>query len=206
MARALQTGWTRRRDLLSAAGNRLSVLARARHDEHWLWPDLPTLADLEEAAPRALTMADERQQWARQKLDDAIAERVEALQTALDREETTEADFHEGELVLHVGGRRLLNRIYLDEDVGRLTERYWRFLLLSQNWRDASSLAEELRRPPAEPGAPAARQFIERVDELAQQVAGIATQENAVNESLFALYGLTEAERFLVETDAGGRS
>jgi hypothetical protein len=57
-----------------------------------------------------------------------------------------------------------------------------------------------------DPDAPAARQFLERVDELAQQVADIATQENALNERLFALYDLTEAERFLVETDERARS
>lgn len=176
------------------------MLARAPHGEHWLWPDLPALQDLEGAAPRTLTMANERQEWARQKLDDAIAERVEALQTVLDREETPEADFREGELVLHAGGRRLLDCIYLDEGVGRLAEQYWRFLLLSQNWRDASRLSEALRRSPTEPGLPAARQFIERVDALTQQVADIAVQENHMNECLFALYGLTEAERFLVET------
>jgi hypothetical protein len=200
MARTLQDGWTLRRDLLAAAEERLSVLARARHDEHWLWPDLPALRDLEDAAPGTLTNAGERKDWAKQKLDDAIAERVETLQAALDADATPEAEFRDGELVLHAGGQRLLDRIYLDEGVGLLAERYWRFLLLNQNWRDASSLAEALRRPPAEPGSPAARQFIERVDALAQQVADIAARENHMNECLFALYGLTEAECFLVET------
>jgi hypothetical protein len=206
LARALQDAWTRRRNLLAEAQDRLSVLARARHGEHWLWPNLPALHDLEGAAPRTLTMADERQAWAKQKLNEAIAERVEMLQAALDGEDAAEADFRDGELVLHAEGRHLLDRIYLDEDAGRLAERYWRFLLLSQDWRDASRLADALRRPPAEPGVPAARQFIERVDALGQQVADIAALESAINERLFALYDLTEAERFLVETDERGRS
>ena len=205
MARALQLGWTRRRELLAAAQERLSVLARAHHDQRWLWPTLPTIADLEEAAPGTLTMTCERADWAKRELEEAVTERIEMLQAALDGGATLEADFHDGELVMHAGGRRLLDRIYLDHDKGRLTERYWRFLLLSQNWRNASSLAEELRGPPAEPGGPAARQFIERVDELAQQVADIAARDRAINESLFTLYNLTEAERFLVETDRLGR-
>jgi hypothetical protein len=201
MARGLQHGWTRRRELMAAAEDRLSVLARARRDEHWLWPDLPTLADLEEAAPRTLSMTTERQAWAKEKLDEAIIEKVEALQTALDSDEVPEADFRDGELVLFAGGRRLLDHIYLANGEGQLAERYWRFLLLSQKWRDASSLAKQLRRPPAEIGSPTARQFIERVDALGQQVAELAAQEGAINEFLFALYGLSEAERFLVETD-----
>jgi hypothetical protein len=73
--------------------------------------------------------------------------------------------------------------------------------LPSQDWRDASRLAEALRRPPAEPSAAAARQFIERVDALSQQVGEIAALESAINERLFELYDLTDAERFLVETD-----
>ena len=206
MARALQDGWTRRRELLVAAQDRLSVLPRARHGEHWLWPDLPAMHNLEAAAPRRLEIAGERRDWAKQKVADAVAERLEKLQAALDGEVTPEATFRNGELVLHAGGRHLLDHIYLDDGAGRLAEGYWCFLLLSQNWRGASGLAAALRQPPSEPGAPAARQFVERVDELAQQVADIATQETALNERLFALYDLTEAERFLVETDDRGRS
>jgi hypothetical protein len=123
----------------------------------------------------------------------------------LDGEVAVQASFRDGELVLHAGGRHLLDRIYLDQHMGQLTEHYWRFLLLSQTWRDASRLAEALRRPPAEPASPAARQFVERVRELAEQVTSIAEKEGALNQRLFVLYGLTEAERFLVETDDRGR-
>ena len=200
MARTLQDGWTQRRNLLTAAEDRLSVLARAHHDEHWLWPDLPALRDLEDAAPGTLTNAGERKDWAKQRLEGAIAERVETLQAALDADATPEAQFRDGELILHAGGQRLIDRIYLDPSVGQLAESYWRFLLLSQKWRDALSLAEALRRPPADPGTPTARQFIERVDALAQQVEEIAAQEHHMNERLFALYNLSESERFLVET------
>ena len=205
MAIALQEGWTNRRRLLTQAEERLSVLARARHGEHWIWPDLPAMHELEAAAPQSFAMANERRDWAKQRIDEAVAERLEKLQAALDADVVLEVAFRDGELVLHAGGRHLLDRIYLDEAMGRLVEEYWRFLLLSQPWRDASGFAEALRRPPAEPASPAARQFVERVQELAVQVADIAEQEAALNERLFALYDLTEAERFLVETDDRGR-
>lgn len=83
-ARALQTGWTRRRDLLAACEARLGVLARARKDERWLWPDLRAAKDLEPEAPRALRAAVDRRKWAREQLEEAIALRTEALQARLD--------------------------------------------------------------------------------------------------------------------------
>jgi hypothetical protein len=57
-------------------------LDKSQHSEDWLWPDLPALRDLEGTAPRILTMTDERQEWAKQKLEEVIAERVEPLQAA----------------------------------------------------------------------------------------------------------------------------
>ncbi len=205
LARSLQHGWTRRRDLIKAAQDRLSVLSRARHREHWLWPDLPNLRDLQDSAPRTLADSGARHAWAKEQLESAVAERLELLQAALDSGEPLQAQFRDGELVLHAGGRHLLDRIYLDDAVGKLTASYWRFLLASQNWPDASRLAEALRQPPSEPQAPAARQFVDRVDALLNQVADIAAQESAINEKLFTLYGLTEEERLLVEIDQRGR-
>jgi hypothetical protein len=134
MARALQDGWTHRRELLAAAENRLSVLARARHNEHWLWPDFPAIEELESSAPKTLTMAVERQDWVKKRLEEAVAERVEILQAALDAESPLEVDFRDGELVLHTGGRHILDHIYLDDDLGRLVASYWHLQLLSQTW------------------------------------------------------------------------
>ncbi|MGI8840408.1 MAG: hypothetical protein ACR2F8_06470 [Caulobacteraceae bacterium] len=45
MARELQALWTKRRALLIAAAERLSVLARAGHRQQWLWPGLPDFAE-----------------------------------------------------------------------------------------------------------------------------------------------------------------
>jgi hypothetical protein len=56
-ARRLQRRWTHRRHLLQEADDRLSVLARARHPARWLWPDLATLPDMAERAPKGLRRA-----------------------------------------------------------------------------------------------------------------------------------------------------
>jgi len=204
-ARDLQTRWTRRRDLLAGCEARLSVLARARHNERWLWPDLQPVAEIQAGAPAGLKMAGERRDWARARFDEAVAVRCEALQAGLDGGGRLEVAFHDGELKLFAGGQVLLDRIYLDEAKGRLAEAWWRWLLLSQTWREADKLAAQLRRPPADAALPAAAQFIDKVAELAGETAAIEQGETEMNALLFDLYALTPAERLLVNNDRSAR-
>lgn len=199
-ARELQVRWTERRDLLQAALERLSVLARANHPARWLWPDLPDLPDVTERAPKALRTPQERREWAERQIDEMEAARVERLRAALDSGDRLTADFRNGELRLNAGGSPVLSRIYMSDSAGSLAEAYWRLLLLSREQRDADRLARELRRPPADADSPAATQFIDRVDRLLAETEMIENLEREMNERLFALYRLTADERLLVET------
>jgi hypothetical protein len=205
-ARRLQERWTHRHHLLQEADNRLSVLARARHPARWLWPDLPSLPDMTEQAPKGLRVGTDRRKWAEERLDELEAARVEALQAALDRGGRREVRFERGELRLYINGAVVIEKIYLDEAAGPLAESYWRWLLLSGPAREAERLAAELRRPPAPSDSPAIAQFIERVAALAEEVAAIAAEEHALNEILFDLYRLSPGERNLVENEPGRRN
>jgi hypothetical protein len=205
-ARRLQERWTHRRHLLKDADDRLSVLARARHPARWLWPDLPTLPEQSEQAPKGLRLPHDRRKWAEERLNEMEAARVEALQAALDRGGRRQVRFDGGELRLYVSGTVVLDKIYLDEAAGRLAESYWRWLLLSGPAREAERFASDLRRPPAPSNAPAAAQFIERVAALAEEVAAIEADERALNEMLYDLYGLSPNERNLVENEPGRRN
>ncbi|MFH1343270.1 MAG: DNA methyltransferase [Pseudomonadota bacterium] len=205
-ARRLQERWTNRRDVLQQAADRLSVLGRARHPARWLWPDLPSLPDLSEQAPKGLRLATDRRKWAEERLDEMEAARVEALQAALDRGGRRQVRFDRGELRLYVIGTVVLGKIYLDEAAGRVAEAYWRWLLISGPRREAARFAADLRQPPAPSEAPAAAQFIERVAALAEEVAAIDADERALNETLYDLYGLSPDERNLVENEPGRRN
>ena len=205
-ARRLQERWTQRRDLLRDAADRLSVLARSRYPARWLWPDLPTLPEMTDQAPRGLRLATDRRKWAEAQLDEMEAARVEALQAALDRGGRREVRFHAGELRLYMSGTVVLDKIYLDEPAGRLAESYWRWLLLSGPSREAKRFAVDLRLPPAPSGAPAAGQFVECVAALAEEVAAIEADERALNEILYDLYALSPDERNLVENEPGRRN
>jgi SAM-dependent methyltransferase len=199
---SLQARWTRRRELLVAAGERLAVIGRWRGPD-WLWPDLPGLDDLIEASPAALRVAGDRRAWAEERLEQARADRLAALQAVLDAGRPLAAEFQDGELRLTSGGAPVLRGIYLDSEAeGRLAAAYWRFLFLRQHWSEAAGLAAQLLRRPLEHDKPAARQFVERVHALARETSAIASEEQAMNERLYTLYGLTDAERLLVENEA----
>jgi type I restriction-modification system DNA methylase subunit len=203
-ARALQNGTTERRDLISSLEDRLSVLPKTRHGLNWLWPDLPTLPDLESSAPKTLKLAGERRDWADDRLAEEVARRTEVLTAFLTGSATLEARFEDGELSLLAAGAVVLNRIYLDARPGRLAEAYWRWLLLTKTWRDGAAFAKALCQPPAANESAAAAQFIAKVNELASTTDDVSDAEAAMNEKLFDLYGLTEQERSLVGGSARG--
>lgn len=205
MARGLQDSWTRRRQLLADAEARLSVLSRAKHKARWLWPDLPTEAALKERAPRSLRLH-EKTEWVRQQLDDLEDARLEALHAVLRGNRELHAAFSDGELKLFSGGQMVLSKIYLDGPQGKLAEAYWRFLILSRTSRDAKGFASALRRVPNGPELPAARQFVERTSDLTAETEAIRGSEKRMNERLYELYGLSTAERQLVETDCARRA
>lgn len=204
-AQIIQASYTRRRELLNACGARLSVLARHPRDERWLWPDIAPIPDFEAIAPLALRARSDRRDWARSRFEEAVGNKLEALQVTLSSRARVEASFYSGELRLLCGGAPILRNIFLDDREGRLVEAYWRSLLLGQTWRDAESLARALRRPPADTDIPAATQFIERVNTLAAETSAIETAEATMNARLFDLYDLTLEERILVEKDYAQR-
>lgn len=203
-AHSLQQRWTSRRDLLHAAEERLAVLGRAKHGAKWLWPELPSLPEMIEKAPASLRVKSDRRAWADRQIDELEAQACERLQAAIDRGDL-DVRYADGELSLYAAGAPALSRIYLDADAGRITEAYWRWLILSKPPRDAKGFASDLRRPPSDFASPAAVQFVERVATLAAEIEAIEAEEQAMNETLYTLYGLTTQERLLVESDIAAR-
>ncbi len=199
-SRRLQRLHTRRRDLVEAGAARLEALAKARgRDARWLWPDLPDREVLEEAADRRrLRTRPERRQWAQAQYDRAAETKCAALQAELDRAGPLSAELCDGEVRLMAGGTRLLG-VFLDPPEDILTRAWWDWLALTGPTGDAAKLSELLRAAPVGGDAPAARQFIERVDALKAAVAEIAEAEAAMNDRLYDLYALTPRERRLVE-------
>ena len=195
----LQDACTRRRNLMQQTAERASVLAVKSERETFLWPDLEDHKSLEDRAPAALRLAADRRKWADVQRDEAVDARLAVLQGAMDRGGDFSAQYKDGELRLAADGATLLDRVYLDEREGWLCQAWWRYLIESGLPRDANTFANKLRRRPSEPDAPAARQFLERVNELVTLVTEIEAEEHALSEILYDLYALTREERQLVE-------
>ncbi len=202
-AKDLQERWTRRRDLLTDAAARLSVLGRARHSAKWLWPDLPELDALMGLAPKKL-LKKEKTELVTGQFDALVEAKVELLQGALGVGHLS-AGYEGGELKLFSRGSVTLDKIYLDEAEGKLAEAYWQFLVLSKQQRDAKSFAAHLRRVPVGPETPAARQFMAKVAALVTETEDIRALEKEMNEVLYGLYGLSPDERNLIEDDCARR-
>jgi hypothetical protein len=204
-AKSLQACWTKRRKLLAAAGDRLGVLPRARWKARQLWTDLPEIAALAGEAPKAFKLKADKRQWAEARLDELEAGKLAALQAALDTAQRLTADFVDGELRLLAGSAPVIDRIYLDAETGSLTLAFWKYLLMSQSWSDAARLSGDLRKPPSEVASPAARQFMQKVAELAAEGAAIAAEEAELDAILYKLYRLSDDERAIVEKDRKSR-
>ena len=205
MAKALQGKWTGRRDLLKEAEERLSVLPRTTYKPKFLWPDLPLLDDLKKQAPKKL-MPHEQTEFAHTMQDEEVAKRLEALRGFLNRHAEMRAVFAKGELMLVTEDTKVLSKIYLDDaKQGKLLEKYWNYLILKRP-KDAGRFARDLGCYPSGMDMPAAKQFIERVDELLSDTLKIRDLEQDMNEALYELYGLSEDEKLLIEKDCAARA
>lgn len=200
-AKSLQKNWTKRRKLLAAADSRLSILPRAKWKARQLWTDLPDIGALADEAPKAFKLKPDKRKWAEARLDELEAAKLAAFQALLDAKSRLSVEARDGELAVLADGAPALRGIYADAGHVDLILAYWRFLLMSQGWTDAARLSAELRRPPSDVASPAARQFIEKVAELAAECAAIAGEEAEMNALLYRLYRLSDDERTLVEND-----
>jgi hypothetical protein len=111
-----------------------------------------------------------------------------------------DAQYKKGELRLTADSRPILAQIYLDDAEGKVAETYWRFLILKKP-KQASSFAKQLAQIPTSPELPAARQFLERVENLLKETKLIAKLESEMNQALYKLYNLSPEEQGLVEDD-----
>jgi hypothetical protein len=203
-AKDLQERWTRRRDLLTDAAARLSVLGRAKNTTRWLWPDLPEHDALLADTPKKLHKK-ERSDLADKRFDELEEARIELLQGVLNAGGQLSASFDGGELKLLSGGAVVLDKIFLDAPEGKLAVAYWQYFVLSKSQRDAASFSAHLRRVPLGPETPAARQFITKVAALVAETEAIRIKEREMNEVLYGLYNLSSNERILIEKDCAMR-
>ena len=192
-AEQLQQLHTRRRNILEDISRRRSVLRDRRRSESWLFPDLPSLTDIELQAPSSLD-SEQRKDWAHRRYAQELAGRHERLGTRLSPGVNLSAELIDGELRFLVDGAVAIDRIFVDDEEGPFVASQWKVLAATMSVTasaDGARLSSLLRRLAiATDNPPAARQIIELGNDLDIIETRIAGAETEMNELLYRLYDL----------------
>jgi hypothetical protein len=202
-AEALQALHTRRRDALTEIDRRRSVLhTRTRHIR-WLFPDLPTVQDFENAAPESMD-SEARASFASKRYQEALNGRFEAVGATLRPGVSMSAEFEGGELRFFIDGAPVIDRIFLDEDEGRFILAQWKLTAATFSVTQSTTgkkLADTLRTIGTTENLAVKTQFIELQQELEALEGEIGEREREINALLYRLYDLDEREIRLIERD-----
>jgi hypothetical protein len=200
-AERLQALHTRRRDLLADIARRMQNVRARPRPEDWLFPDLPSIAQLEAEAPARLD-AQERRSLARHRRDEAVTARLEALGAELRPGVTLDARFERGELRFYIDGAPAIERVFMDAEEGAFVLAQWKVLATNFSVTEATTgkkLANALRKVALTAPEAVRRQIIELQAELGLIETEIAETEAAMNAHVFRLYNLAAEEIAFIE-------
>lgn len=202
-AKALQDVTTKRRDMASRITKRGSSLKIKKRPIHWLFPHLPSLDDLEEAAPQGSDRR-ERKAWAKNKLDEAVKAKYEEITGNLNPTSALSARFEDGELSFYVNHAPIVSNVWLDDDEGTFIAAQWANFAATFNITEKSNgkkLCDALLKVGETDNTALRDQIIKLQGELAALDTDIAAKELALNQEIYDLYELTDKEIEMIEKD-----
>jgi type I restriction-modification system DNA methylase subunit len=202
-AKALQKTITDRHDLANRIAKRAGTMRVKKQPIHWLLPDLPSIDDLEAAAPPGSDTR-ERKAWAKHKLEEAVTAKYEAISGRLNPTAKLRAQFEDGELSFYVDHTPVVSGIWLDDDKGAFIAAQWSNFAATFNITektDGKKLCEALLKVGETDNAALRNQIIKLQGEMATLDADIAAKEEMLDKNIFALYELSKEEIKLIEED-----
>lgn len=198
MARDLQGLHSSRRDTLRDLRHRLDASPAQNRRLDFIFPTLRTARQRRGEAPRGVDTG----AWATAAYDAELEERYGAIASALHPEVALEAVFERGELRVLADGATIIDGIFVDAVEGPFIASQWSARLDSftpPTNNPGRSLVNLLRRLIVTDNQALRDQVIALELEQRTMKATIADREAALNERLYGLYGLTEAERRMIE-------
>ena len=198
LARELQRQHTARRDTLRDLLHRLDASPSQNRRIDFIFPTLRTARERRNDAPRNVDI----RAWTAEAYKQELVERYDAIGSALHAEVALEAHFERGELRLLADGARVIDGIFLADNDGPFISAQWNARLDSFTppaKSPAKALVTALRRLIVTDNQALRNQVVALEQQQRGQKQDIADREAAINERLYALYGLTEAERRMVE-------
>lgn len=200
-AKALQELHTKRRDKLKALEKRFETCPVKKRNEDWIFPQVGTMDHWKEKAPADMAARD-KTKWAKEQRALKIEERIESIDTRLNPSAVFDARFIEGEMVFTVDGVAVIDKVFVNEKDGQHILTYWHHIARTTSITDkfkAQTLINKLCATPMTDNADLAAQISTLTDEIDALDADIAARENALNEIIYDLYGLTEEEKSIVQ-------
>jgi len=197
-ARELQALHSSRRDTLRDLRHRLDASPAQNRRLDFIFPTLRTARQRRGEAPRGVDAG----AWATAAFDAELEERYRAIASALHPEVALEAVFKRGELRVLADGATIIDGIFVDAVEGPFIAAQWNARLDSftqPSNNPGRSLVNLLRRLIVTDNQALRDQVIALELEQRAVKATIADRETALNERLYGLYGLTEAERRMIE-------
>ncbi|MCB4862722.1 hypothetical protein K7W03_24350 [Sphingobium sp. PNB] len=197
-ARELQGLHSSRRDTMRDLRHRLNASPAQNRRLDFIFPTLRAARQRRGEAPRGVDAG----AWAAAAYDAELEERYGAIASALHPEVALEAVFERGELRVLADGATIIDGIFIDAVEGPFIAAQWNARLDSftpPTNNPGRSLVNLLRRLIVTDNQALRDQVIALELEQRTVKAAIADMEAALNERLYGLYGLTEAERRMIE-------
>lgn len=202
-AKSLQKVSNDRRNLASQIAKRAGSMKVKKQPIDWLFPDIPSMDDLEAAAPQDSDTR-ERKAWAKQKLDEAVTAKHEEISGRLNPTATLRAQFDDGELSFFVDHVPVVSGVWVNDDKGTFIAAQWANFAATFNITektDGKKLCEALLKIGETDNAALRDQIIKLQNKLAVLDADIAAKENVLDQEIYGLYGLSTNEIKLIEKD-----
>ena len=203
LAKELSALHSDRRRALVGLDRRLDGMALEEQAITRLFPDILAVKELQKRAPVYMDTR-EAKTWAKERHDRALADRLEALDKRLGEGGMLSADLNNGELRILLNGQPILDKVFVSDAEGEIILAQWRRVCQSigaASRTNAEALTRELRKTRSFGSKDHQKQVIDLSKEVAALEARILEKERALNDILYRLYGLTDAERAMVEKD-----
>lgn len=179
-----------------------SLKTKKRHVQ-WLFPNFPSIDDLEGSAPQGFDTR-ERKAWALAKLTEAVTAKYEEITGRLNPTAALSAQFEDGELFFYVDHIPIISSIWLEEHEGIFIAAQWSIFAATFNITEKTSgkkLCEALLKVGETDNAALRDQIISLQAELATLDTDIAIKEQTLDKEIYSLYQLTAEEIEMIEKD-----
>ncbi len=202
-AETLQNYYTRRRNIVEELSKRLNTAKLKSRPITFLFPTLKQALDYSDELPLNLKDA-EKKALAKQKYEEGLQSHYDEITARLHPTVKLSSTFIKGEIRFSLDGIPIVENIFLDEKEGALILAQWKVLAQTYSITektDGKKICNTLRKLATTDNLALVDQIINLENDLSSLEEKIKQEEEAIDNLLFKLYGLTQKEIELVKQE-----